>query len=59
MGVVCSWGLVAGPGESSYSCALGVREERGHRPKWTGGYARTVSASGLGSDLRWQLLGVG
>ena len=54
--VVGSWGqmAVAGPGESPYSCAVGVRGERGRARMWTRGYACTVSASGLGWDSRWR-----
>ena len=42
---------VAGLGDS---CALGMRGEWGRGRMWTRGYARTVSASGLGWDSRWR-----
>ena len=56
MGVMGSWGpvAVAGLGESSWSCAAGVRGGRGLGRMWTREYTRTVSASGLGCDSRWQ-----
>ena len=56
MGVMGSWGLVveAGLADSPYSCSVGVRGEWGRGRMRTHGYARTVSASGLGWDSRWQ-----
>ena len=54
MGVTGSWGpvAVAGVGDSSQSCTVGVRGEWGRARMWTRGYARTVSVSGLGGDSR-------
>ena len=54
MGVTGSWGpvAVAGLGDSSFSCTVGVRGEWGHERMWTRRCARTVSASGLGGDSR-------
>ena len=54
MGVTGSWGPVAmaGLGDSSKSCCVGVRGEWGRARMWTRGSARTVSASGLGGDSR-------
>ena len=54
MGVTGSWGpvAVAGLGDSSWSCSVGVRGEWGRTRMWTRGCARTVLASGLGGDSR-------
>ena len=54
MGVTGSWETVAvaGLGDSSESCSVGVRGESGRARMWTRGCARTVSASGLGGDSR-------
>ena len=56
VGVMWFRGLVAvaGLGDSWYSCALGTRGEWGRGRMWTRGYARTVSASGLGWDSPWR-----
>ena len=58
--VVGALGLVAvvGPGESSYSCAVGVHGEWGRGRTRTRGYARTISAS-AGAALAGHLLDVG
>ena len=45
---------VAGPGESPYSCDVGVRGERGRGQMSTRGYVGTVSASMLGCDSWWR-----
>ena len=54
MGVTGSWGpvAVAGLGDSSWCCSVGVRGEWGRARMWIRGCARTVSASGLGGDSR-------
>ena len=54
MGVTGTWEpvAVAGLGDSSSSCSVGVRGEWGRARMWTRGCARTVSASGLDGDSR-------
>ena len=63
LGVAVALGGGEGPGTDGVGgpggllvvpCSVGVRGEWGHGQMWTRGYARTVSASGLGWDSRWR-----